>query len=158
MVVSSTKVTLRMKRASPLIESLSGYPLRYDLYWPRAVNVLCHRTLLVLLTTGVGTRLRHCATSRKVAGSILDGVIWIFHWRKPSGRTVALGLTQHLTEMSTRNISWWGKGDRYVGLTNLSASCADCLKIWKPQPPGNFIVYLGLFRDSFTFSFALAVP
>ena len=57
-----------------------------------------------------GTRwrswLRHCATSRKVTGSIPDGVIGIFHWRNPSSRTMALGLTQPLTEMSTRNISW----------------------------------------------------
>jgi hypothetical protein len=57
-----------------------------------------------------GTRwcswLRHCATSRKVAGSIADGVIRIFHGHYPSGRTMALGLTQPLTEMSTRNISW----------------------------------------------------
>jgi len=57
-----------------------------------------------------GTRwriwLRYCATSRKVAGSIPDGVIWIFHWHNLSGRTMALGLTQPLTEMSTRNISW----------------------------------------------------
>ena len=51
----------------------------------------------------------HCATNRKVAGSIPDGVIGIFHWHNPSGRTMALGLTQHLTEMSTRNISWGGK-------------------------------------------------
>ena len=30
-----------------------------------------------------------------------------FRWcHNPSGRTVALGLTQPLTEMSTRNISW----------------------------------------------------
>jgi len=50
--------------------------------------------------------LRHCATSRKVAGSIPDGVIGFFHWHNPSGRTMALGLTQPLTEMSTRNISW----------------------------------------------------
>jgi len=50
--------------------------------------------------------LRHCATSWKVAGSIPDGVIGIFHWRNPSGCTMALGLTQPLTEMSTRNISW----------------------------------------------------
>jgi hypothetical protein len=49
---------------------------------------------------------RHCATSRKVAGSIPDGVIGIFHWHNPSGRTMALGLTQPLTEMSTRIISW----------------------------------------------------
>jgi hypothetical protein len=31
---------------------------------------------------------------------------WIFHWPNPSGRTMALGSTQPLTEMSTRNISW----------------------------------------------------
>jgi len=50
--------------------------------------------------------LRYCATSRKVEGSIPDGVIEIFHWRNPSGRTMALGLTQPRTEMSTRNTSW----------------------------------------------------
>jgi hypothetical protein len=36
--------------------------------------------------------------SLKVAGSILDGVIGIFHWYNPSGRTMALRLTQPLTE------------------------------------------------------------
>jgi hypothetical protein len=41
---------------------------------------------------------------RKVAGSIPDGVIGIFHWHNSSGRTMALGLTQPLTEMSARNI------------------------------------------------------
>jgi hypothetical protein len=46
------------------------------------------------------------ATSRKVAGSIPDGVIGIFHWHKPSSRAMSLGLTQPLTEMSARNISW----------------------------------------------------
>jgi len=40
------------------------------------------------------------------AGSIPDGVVGIFHWHNPSGRTMALGSTQPLTEMSTRNISW----------------------------------------------------
>ena len=51
---------------------------------------------------GWGTALQ----SRKVAGSIPDGAIGIFHWHNPSGRTMALGSTQPLTEMSTRNISW----------------------------------------------------
>jgi hypothetical protein len=50
--------------------------------------------------------LRYCATNRKVAGSIPDGVIGIFHRHIPSDRTMALGSTQHLTEMSTRSISW----------------------------------------------------
>jgi len=45
-------------------------------------------------------------TNRQIAGSIPDGVIVIFHWHNPSGRTMALGSTQPLTEMSTRCISW----------------------------------------------------
>jgi hypothetical protein len=49
--------------------------------------------------------LSHCATNRKIAGSIPDGVTGIFQWLNPSGRIVALGSTQPLTEMSTRNRS-----------------------------------------------------
>ena len=64
----------------------------------------------VLLRVPPGTRscswLRHCARSRKVAGSIPDGVIGIFHRHNPRDRTMTLGSTQPLTEMSTRNISW----------------------------------------------------
>jgi hypothetical protein len=48
--------------------------------------------------------LRHYATSRKVAGSILDEVIGIFNLPSPSSRTMALGSTHPLTEMSTRNL------------------------------------------------------
>ena len=59
-----------------------------------------------LIVFSMRSWLRHCATSRKVEGSIPDGVIGIFHWHNPSGRTMALGLTQPLPEMSTRNISW----------------------------------------------------
>ena len=53
-------------------------------------------------TFGWGTALQ----SRNVTGSITDGVTEMFHWHNPSGRTMALGSTQPLTEMSTRNISW----------------------------------------------------
>jgi hypothetical protein len=49
--------------------------------------------------------LRHCATSRQVAGSIPKGITGIFI-DSPSGRTIALELTQPLKEMSTKNISW----------------------------------------------------
>jgi len=38
--------------------------------------------------------------------SIPDGVIGIFHGHNPSGCNMALGFTQPLTRMSTRNISW----------------------------------------------------
>ena len=56
--------------------------------------------------TTVAQWLRCCATNWKVAGLIPDDVIGIFHWHNPSDRTVALGSTQPLTEMSTRSISW----------------------------------------------------
>jgi hypothetical protein len=66
-----------------------------------------------------------------------------FDLHNPSGRTMALGSTQSLTEMSTRNISW-GKGGRCVGLTTLPPLCADCLEIWEPQPPGTLRACQGL--------------
>jgi hypothetical protein len=37
-----------------------------------------------------------------------------------------------------------GKGGWWVGLRNLSPSCADCLKMWEPQPPGNLRACSGL--------------
>jgi hypothetical protein len=60
----------------------------------------CERDTLL-----VAQWLRHCATNRRFVGSIPDGVV-IFHWHNTSGRTMALGSTQPLTEMSTRDISW----------------------------------------------------
>jgi len=39
-------------------------------------------------------------------GSIPDSVIGVFHGHNPSGLNMALGLTQTLIEMSTRNFSW----------------------------------------------------
>jgi hypothetical protein len=57
---------------------------------------------------------------------------------------MALGLTQPLTEMSTRNISWGGKSGRCVWLTTLPLPSADCLEIWEPQPPGTLRACIGL--------------
>jgi hypothetical protein len=70
---------------------------------------------------------RNIATNRQVAGSIPDGVIRIFHWHIPAGRTMALRSTQPLTELSTRLFSE-GKGGRYVRLTTLPPSCAVVMK------------------------------
>jgi hypothetical protein len=76
---------------------------------PATFSPLLKEIILVLISVG-GTQcrswLRHCFTSPTVAGSISDCFIGVFHWHNPSGRTMALGLTQSLTEMSTRNISW----------------------------------------------------
>jgi hypothetical protein len=61
------------------------------------------------------------ATSRKVAGSSPDEVDFSIYLN-PSSRTMALGSTQPLTGMSTRNLSWGVKGDRRVRLTTLLPS------------------------------------
>jgi hypothetical protein len=50
--------------------------------------------------------LEHCATSRKVAALIPDGIIAIFHWLNPSGGIMTLGSTQPLTETNTKDLSW----------------------------------------------------
>ena len=77
---------------------------------PYILENLCIPGLKICRLPKISSRwrswLRHCATSRKVTGSILDGVIEIFHWHNPPGRTMTLGLTQLLTEMSTRYSSW----------------------------------------------------
>jgi hypothetical protein len=68
--------------------------------------ILFKETTLQCKGTAVAQCLRHCATNQKVAGSIQDGVIGFFYGHNPFDRTMALGSTQRLTEMSTRNISW----------------------------------------------------
>jgi len=45
-----------------------------------------------------------------------------------------------------------GKGGRCVGLTTLLPSCADCLEIWEPQPPGTIWACPGLSWNCFTFT------
>jgi hypothetical protein len=63
-------------------------------------------TCTLFLVTRWCSWLRHCDTSRKIAGSIPDGVIGIFQRINHSDRTVALGLAQPLTEMSTIDTYW----------------------------------------------------
>jgi len=47
--------------------------------------------------------LRQHDISPKFAGSICDSVTGNFHFHNPSARTMALGSTQLLTKISTRN-------------------------------------------------------
>ena len=96
-------------------------------------------TCLLNITARCVTAVPTCAkeklcvpkSSRKVAGSIPDGVIGIFHWHNPSGRTIALGLTQPLTEMSTRNISW-GADNLTIFMCRLSWNLGASTS-WNPQ-------------------------
>jgi hypothetical protein len=62
---------------------------------------------------------RKCATNRKFVGLNPDGVIEIFSWYNPPGRTMTLGSTQPLTEINTSNISW-----------GVKAASVDCRLSW----------------------------
>jgi hypothetical protein len=93
----------------------------------------------------------HYTRHRARGGAVQTGRI--FHWHNSSGRTMALGSNQPLTEMSIRNISW-GKGGGCVGLTTLPPSCADFLKILEPQSPGTLRACQSLWWDCFTFTIA----
>jgi hypothetical protein len=64
----------------------------------------------------------HYATNRKVEGSIPDEVIEFFNLSNRSSRTMALGLTQPLTEMCTRNLPG-GKARPARKADNLTAIC-----------------------------------
>ena len=99
-----------------------------------------HNLTILVLGMRWHSWLRHCATSRKVVGSIPDGVIGIFHWHNPSGRTVAPGSTQPLTEMRTRNISWglkaasvWGWQPYHLRVPTVLNS--GSLNLLKPTGP-----------------------
>ena len=92
----------------------------------------------------------HSVGSRKDMGSLSDGVIGIFLWRNPSGRTMSLVSAQPLIEMGTSNISWGGgKGVQCVRLRTVPLSCVDCLEIWELRLPGNHRVSPGLWSDVF---------
>jgi hypothetical protein len=66
--------------------------------------------------------LRYYATNRKAAGSIPDEVIVFFNLPNPSSRDMALGSTQPVTEMGTRNLPG-GKVRPGHKADNLTAIC-----------------------------------
>jgi hypothetical protein len=109
-------------------------------YWQKSCKVTHDISRLILWSTVVticttyfnvkNSWLRHYATSRKVAGSFSDEVIGLFNRPNLSSRTMALGSTQPLTEMNTKNLpggkGWpagaWGWQPHRHCLENVGAS------------------------------------
>ena len=60
--------------------------------WKYKVN------LTIILVMRWCSWLGHCTTNRQVVGLISGGVIGLFHWHKPSNRTMTLVSTQPLTK------------------------------------------------------------
>ena len=112
---------------------------RKSLSWPGigprnpglpATNLVTILTDLPQIQVNKKAEVRRSVTNRVPTGVCNQGQMDIGMIQKVSRSghgTMALGLTQLLTEISTRNISLGGKGGRCVGLTILPPSCADCL-------------------------------
>jgi hypothetical protein len=68
---------------------------------------------------------------------------------------MALGSTQHLTEMSIRNLPG-GKGQPARKADNLSAICEPIVyKMWVPRRLTSQWVSMACYRDNFSFYFKL---
>jgi hypothetical protein len=66
-----------------------------------------------------------------------------FNWPNPSSRTMALGSTRPVTEMSTRNFPGWLNGGRH-----LRSDCLD--KMWDPRRLTTLLSFTVWDRDSLT--------
>jgi hypothetical protein len=92
----------------------------------------------------------HCATSRKVAGSIPNEVVF-FSWPNPSSRKMALRSTQPLMELRTRNLPR-GKGRLALKADNLTGISESIVqKMRKPRRLTNIWASTACYRDSFIF-------
>jgi hypothetical protein len=91
--------------------SLGKYPLAFI-----ADEAWCLRTEL-----GTMKKRKSLPIRWNVAGSTPDEVAGCFHWPNHSNRTMGLGLTQSLTEMSTRNLP--GRKERSARKVDLMAIC-----------------------------------
>jgi hypothetical protein len=73
----------------------------WDSFWRAGFDAKFFNTFR---STRWSSWLRHCATSRMVAGSVPDSVTGICHWHNPCGCAMALGPTQPVT-YKCRNVS-----------------------------------------------------
>ena len=131
----------RLEEGRPMTNRKRSKEMMWSIQWEffisSYVEVAWSLEMSRLYVTRGGPRwrswLRHCATSQKVVGSIPDGVIGIFHWHKSFWPHYGPG--EYFLGV---------KSGRCVGLTTLPPSCADCLEIWEPQPPGTLWACSGL--------------
>jgi hypothetical protein len=77
--------------------------------------------------------------------------VYIFNLLNPSSRTMALGSTQLLTEMSSRNFPVGVKSGRYVGLTTLPPSMSRMSENVGASTSRNPKGLHGRYKENFTF-------
>jgi hypothetical protein len=109
-------------------------------------NIILRIKLLHIFIIGKGTMLQ--AGRSRVRFPIVTG---FFNWPNPSSRTMALGPTQPLTEMSARNLPG-GKERPARKADNFIAICEPVVyKMWEPECLTTPWASAACCRDSFTF-------
>jgi hypothetical protein len=123
--------------------------------WNRSVSTKDAVTSVGMYNEVIGAfnfyyRKAHYATSRKVVGSTPDEVTGFFNWPNPSNRTMALGSTQPLTKINTRNFPG-GKGRPARKADNLFAIYEPIFwKMWEPWRLKILWGSMACYRDNFT--------
>jgi hypothetical protein len=69
---------------------------------------------------------------------------YCYEIQRSNGRTVIFASEEGLVSKRTVVPMMMMKVGRCEGLTTLPPSCADCLEIWEPQPPGTLRACPGL--------------
>jgi hypothetical protein len=124
-------------------------PLLQEISKLTASSKYFHSNYYLYLGTQYRSWLRNYATSRKVAGSNPDEVIGFFNWPNPSSRTMALGSTQPLTEMSIRNLPG-GEGRQARKADNFTVICESLVyKMWEPRRLTTLWASTICYEDSF---------
>jgi hypothetical protein len=86
---------------------------------------------------------------------IPDEAIGFFNWPNPASRTMDLGLTQPLTEMSTRNPPG-GKGWPVRKADILTTICEPIVcKMCEPRHLTTLWAFMAYYRDSFTLFYSM---
>jgi hypothetical protein len=119
---------------------------------------------LLLLLLGYEVSRLVEALCYKLGGRGFDS-LWgfeAFYWINPSGLTMAMELTQPLTDMNIKELPCGGTGR---GRVKTTGSCSwqpyhfhvpIVWKFWDHQPSGAVRTCPGLYRESFTFTFTTA--
>jgi hypothetical protein len=98
----------------------------------------------------------HYATSRKVAGPNPHEITGFLKWPNPSSRSIALGSTQPLKEISTR-IYLGVQGGRRVRPTTSLPSVSRLPRICELRRLTTLWTSTAYYRDNFTFYFSLTM-
>ena len=94
--------------------------------------------------------LRHCATSRQVAGSIPDSVIGLLFFIDVAFRShYGTGVDSYSNRNEYHEYFLENKFVQCLRLTTLPPSCADCLEVWEPQISRTLSASPDLYRDWF---------